>query len=258
MFICKCCMVGWCLPRAIRVWGRERRKTKCLQLVFKKKKKKKGFSITIIPAVLVPPRVNSVYSSFYQTGNTTSSSPKGCCYSGAIWNELFPRRSRAGSVQWWGNCRANSNTALTNTGIAVCPRVGSPVLCPMTILSYRKRRPGAIVDALPEQSVWSVSFWIRNILVASAYSPMARGPTSLGIISRASKDSGFLPSSDPSHPLILSIYRVNSAISGDISVSPFSTPFLSFSSAWPCGPHSVPLAPLCTLHRGAPHFPSSL
>lgn len=81
----------------------------------------------------------------------------------------------------------------------------------MTILSYRKRRPGAIVDALPEQSVWSVSFWIRNILVASAYSPMARGPTSLGIISRASKDSGFLPLSDPSHAL-LSIYRVNHAI----------------------------------------------
>ena len=155
-----------------------------------------------------------------------------------MWSELFPRRSRAGSVQWWENCRANSNTALTNAGAAVCPRLGPPVLCPVTVLSCRKRRPGAIADALPDQSVWSVSFWIRNILVARAYSPMARGPmamipTSLGIISRVSKDSGFLLLSDPSHSLIPSIYRVNNAISGDVSVAPFSTPFLSFSSAWP-------------------------
>lgn len=96
----------------------------------------------------------------------------------------------------------------------------------MTILSYRKRRPGAIVDAFPGQSVWSVSFWIRNILVARAYSPMARDPvamipTSLGIISRVSKNSGFLLLSDPSHSLIPSIYRVNNAISGDFSVAPF-------------------------------------
>ena len=146
LFICKCCMEEWCLPRAIRVrQGKEKNQMPTVSLFFRKteniKKPKKGFNITILPATLVPHRANTVYYSFYQTGRTPSRSHKGCCYSGAVWSQLFPRRSRAGSVHWWGSCRANSNTALTNAGAAVCPWVGPPVLCPMTVLSCRKRRP---------------------------------------------------------------------------------------------------------------------
>lgn len=116
----------------------------------------------------VPNKVHRTHLSSYWPASTTSSSQKGCCCPGAVRHQPLLRRLPVGSGPRWGNCRANSDTALINTGTAVLPWDPKSCHAPSKFSPEERGGPGQVLT-FPEWSICSVFFRIRNSLsLASA------------------------------------------------------------------------------------------